>query len=172
MCACKVEWKQEEEEEEVDGRRHRDGFGLCPGSTQPGKGNRPNPSFVCPSIRPRQTPPPSEPVRAQTVALSCSVAWGWSRKWTRSIHVPCHGFVSFISRLSLSLRDYETLGDFYLTCTLLLVSTDRSPAVRGKWILISVEVFWQFRWFRRKEFNVSTVCQNGREGRGGKLRLK
>lgn len=29
MCACKVEWKQEEEEEEVDGRRHRDGFGLC-----------------------------------------------------------------------------------------------------------------------------------------------
>lgn len=56
----------EEEEEEVDGRRHRDGFG----STQPGKGNRPNPSFVCPSIRPRQTPlPPRNPVRTQTVSI-------------------------------------------------------------------------------------------------------
>lgn len=61
----------EEEEEEVDGRRHRDGFGLCPGSTQPGKGNRPNPSFVCPSIRPRQTPPspPLELVRTRTVSI-------------------------------------------------------------------------------------------------------
>ena len=58
---------------EDGGRRHRDGFGLCPGSAQPGKGNRPNPSFVCPSIRPRQTSPPlpssPNPVRTQTVSI-------------------------------------------------------------------------------------------------------
>lgn len=167
MCACKVEWTQNGGrgggEVEDGGRRHRDGFGLCSGSAQPGKGNRPNPSFVCPSIRPRQTSSPLLPPRILCEPkpfLSCSVAWGWSRKWTRSIDVPSlrHGFISFISLWNSGGDACSEIRNCTHRCTYRYNSGKLygdSNFCGGGILAISVD-----RW---KEFNVSIVCQNWRE---------
>lgn len=111
-------------------------------------------------VRPPLPSPPPRILCEPKPFLSCSVAWGWSRKWTRSIDVPSlrHGFISFISLWNSGGDACSEIRNCTHRCTYRYNSGKLygdSNFCGGGILAISVD-----RW---KEFNVSIVCQNWRE---------